>query len=274
MLVVLFVAALLIFPYWRISLRDITRQLDSSLPQLEESCGLLEKPVEELGPLERLQVIRTEAALICAPAPRPLQKKLLLATCLLAGAGIIYAGLGMANGKRPAPLLAPVATTISRPVEKSVPGVRSVNIRIIPPAYTGRALRQQQEFNLQIEEGAVLNWELATDLPADSLQFIFNDTVKTTLSPENQEHTRWVFTGPVRHPGFYQVKLEDRLSELYKIEVIQDEPPHIFIRTPKPYTVIDFGESLKIPLVVRLQDDYGIADATIVATIASGSGGQ
>jgi len=92
------------------------------------------------------------------------------------------------------------------------------------------------------------------------------------LSPKNKEHTRWVFAGPVRHPGFYQVKLEDRLSDLYKIEVIQDEPPHIVIRTPKSYTVIDFGESQKVPLVVRLQDDYGIADATIVATIASGSG--
>src|SRR6202011_6109070 len=27
-----------------------------------------------------------------------------------------------------------------------------------------------------------------------------------------------------------------------------------------------------VPLLVRLQDDYGISDATIVATIASGSG--
>src|SRR6202040_3230230 len=46
----------------------------------------------------------------------------------------------------------------------------------------------------------------------------------------------------------------------------------IFIRTPKPYTVIDFGESPKIPLVVRLQADYGITDASIVATSARGSG--
>jgi len=272
MLVVLFGVALLVFPYWRISLQDITRQLDGNLPQLEESCGLLLKPVEELGPLERLQVVRTEAALVSGRAPRPLQKKLLLAVGLLAGASLVYAGFERTAGKRPSTPPSAGIVSPASPLLKPNPGIRSVDIRITPPAYTGRALRQQQDFNLQVEAGAVLNWELTTDAPADSLQFIFNDTVRTALSPTNREHTRWAFTGPVRRPGFYQVKLQDRLSDLYKIEVIQDEPPHIFIRTPKPYTVVDFGESQKIPLVVRLQDDYGIADAAIVATIASGSG--
>ncbi|MES1250180.1 MAG: hypothetical protein ABUL46_05815, partial [Chitinophaga rupis] len=97
LLLVLFGLALFIFPYWQISLRDITRLLDNHLPQLEESCGLLEKPGEEPGPLERLQVVRTEAALVSGQMPRPLRKKLLLATGLLAGAILIYVGLTMAN---------------------------------------------------------------------------------------------------------------------------------------------------------------------------------
>src|SRR5882762_6493404 len=59
---VLFLIALFLFPYWRITLPDIARFLDKNLPELEESCGLLLRPVEELGPLERLQAARTEAA--------------------------------------------------------------------------------------------------------------------------------------------------------------------------------------------------------------------
>lgn len=270
MTTILFGVALFLFPYWRITLPDITSYLDSHLPQLEESCGLLLKPSGELGPLEKLQAARTEAILGPTPKPRPLRRKLLTATCLLAGAGIGYAIISSTGAIRHSPgATAPHTIPVT---ENNIPGIRSVNIRITPPAYTGKALRQQQQFNLQVEEGAMLDWEILTDAPADSLQFIFNDTLRTSLTPKNRQHTRWSFDAPVRHPGFYQVALASRLSELYRIEVIRDEAPHILIRNPKPYTVIDIGESQKIPLVVKLQDDYGIADAAIVATIASGSG--
>ena len=271
--------ALWLFPYWRIPLSDIARFLDSRLPGLEESCGLLLKSAEELGPLEKLQVARTESVLtqavqVPSRVPRPLQKKLLLATCLLAASALLCAGIAMTVGKS-FPFVDVERTTIAGTtpvIEKPAPGIRSVLVRITPPAYTGRTQRQQREWNLQVEEGAVLNWEVQTSSPVDSLQLIFNDTVRLALSSRNREHTLWGLSRPVRHPGFYQVKVENRLSDLYQIEVIKDEPPHIFIRTPKPYTVIDFGESKKVSLVVRLQDDYGIADAGIVATIASGSG--
>ena len=276
-LTILFGVALLLFPYWRISLPDIARFLDSSLPELEESCGLLLKRPEELRPLENIQVARTESVLtdavqVPSRVPRPLQKKLLLAICLLAVSAIFCAGMERMIGKRITPAGTAVASNVTPAIEKPVPGIRSVLVRITPPAYTGRPQRQQQEFNLQVEEGAVLSWELQTNSPVDSLQFIFNDTIRLALSAGNREHTLWGFASPVKHPGFYQVKVGDRLSDLYKIEVIGDEAPHILIRTPKPYTVIDFGESQKVPLVVRLQDDYGITDASIVATVASGSG--
>ena len=267
-----FLITLSLFPYWRISLPDIARFLDLHLPGLEESCGLLLKPAEELGPLEKLQVARTEAALTPDLAPHPLQKKLLLATGLLLVVAILCAGIGVATGKRPLPGKPAMLSGVNPVIEKPVPGIRSVLIRITPPAYTGRPQRQQHEFNLQVESGAMMNWELQTNSPVDSLSFLFNDTVHLAVSPLNRERTRWGFAGPIKHPGFYQVEVADRLSDLYKIEVIKDEAPHITIRTPKPYTVIDFGESQKVPLTVRLQDDYGIADAAIVATIASGSG--
>src|SRR5438309_1121935 len=60
-LVLSFAVALVVFPYWRLTLMDTARYLDRQLPELEESCGLLLRPVSELGPLERLQAARTEA---------------------------------------------------------------------------------------------------------------------------------------------------------------------------------------------------------------------
>ena len=63
-----------------------------------------------------------------------------------------------------------------------------------------------------------------------------------------------------------------QLSELYKLEVRTDEPPQVVILTPKPYTVVDYGEPTTIPLRVKLKDDYGISDATVMATVSSGKG--
>jgi hypothetical protein len=63
-----------------------------------------------------------------------------------------------------------------------------------------------------------------------------------------------------------------QLSELYKLEVRPDEPPQVVILTPKPYTVVDYGEPTTIPLRVKLKDDYGISDAAVMATVSSGKG--
>ena len=284
---VLFLLALYFFPYWRLSLTDTARFLDERVPELEESCGLLLLPRSALGSLERLQAdrtagrlgllqqlqsVRTGGTIAAGQAPHPLRKKLLVSAGLLAGASLVAALVGMKPSHR-TKVAQPVVPVSARPVpEKPAPGVASVSIRITPPAYTGRAVRQQQILSLQVEEGSRLSWEIQTNMPVDSLQFIFSDTLHVSLEPENAGHRSWQLATTVSHSGFYQVKTNAVLSELYKIEVIHDEAPRIQIKTPKPYTVVDFGESRKIGLAVRIQDDYGISDAGVMATIASGSG--
>jgi hypothetical protein len=53
--------------------------------------------------------------------------------------------------------------------EKAAPGIRAVSIRITPPAYTGRPVRSQSVFALQVEEGAVLSWEVTTTAAVDTV---------------------------------------------------------------------------------------------------------
>ena len=268
----LFGIFLFLFPYWRITVMDTTRYLNSVLPELEESCGLLLKPVEELGPLEKWQAEKTERRLAPLRVPRPLRRKLGRAAGLLGAACILCAGMEIGGAGTREHAVPTLTERVIPAPEKAIPGIRSVHLRILPPAYTGKTVREQHTFALQAEEGSVLSWQLETTMPVRSLQFIFNDTLQVSLHAEDTAHTLWRWSTRIGRPGFYQVKVEDQLSDLYKIEVIPDEPPHILIRTPKPYTVVDFGESRRIPLLARLQDDYGISDAQIVATIASGSG--
>jgi hypothetical protein len=49
-------------------------------------------------------------------------------------------------------------------------------------------------------------------------------------------------------------------------------PPVIHIKTPKPYTYIDAGEAPRVNISASLNDDYGINDAVIMATVAKGKG--
>jgi hypothetical protein len=46
----------------------------------------------------------------------------------------------------------------------------------------------------------------------------------------------------------------------------------IHVKAPKQYTYIDAGEAQKVNINASLNDDYGIANALIVATVAKGKG--
>jgi hypothetical protein len=269
-LAVAFGVFLLAIPFWRLHLTDIAIYLDRSIPELEDSCGLLLRPLAELNALERLQVARVEDRLGRVPLPRPFYGRLLRAGGWL---GLALLGSIVLGAMRRGPRTGPVRGVVVAPVtrEPAVAGVASALVRIVPPAYTGKGVHSQEALNLQVQEGATVSWELRTKIPVDTVSFLFNDSVRLPLRPD-AGRTVWRLSRPAVQAGFYQVKLGGVLSELYKFELIKDEPPKITIRTPKSYTLIDYGESVKIPLTVQLRDDYGIAAASIVATVSSGKG--
>lgn len=259
---------LFLFPYWHINASEVSRFLNRRYPELEESCGLLLQPEENLNFLEKLQVKKVGNALVNLHLPHPLKKKLGMAALSLLGACIISAGAFVAVNKsgRHVEQNKPAAP------EKSVPGIASVNISISAPAYTRKPVRTQNHFDLRAEEGASVRWEINTTEAIPALQLVFNDTSSISFHAENDEHTHWSLTRQITHSGFYQLKWPDKLSGLFQAELIPDEPPLIYIQTPGSYTVIDYGEPEKLPLRVSVKDDYAVQDAYITATIASGSG--
>lgn len=263
------VIALALSPYWRITLTDTARYLDRVLPELEESCGLLLRGGAELGPLEKLQAVRTAERLTRIRAPDPLRQKLIVATGLFVLAVLLSAGITEMRGKKKERGVVVIEAAAK---EKAAPGIRAVSIRITPPAYTGRPVRSQSDFGLNVEEGAMVSWELETGAAVDTVEFIFNDSSRVLLRAADTGHAVWRFAEKAMRSGFYQVRVGQQMSGLYKLEVRPDEPPQVIIIKPKPYTVIDYGEPTTIPLTVTLKDDYGISDAAVMATVSSGKG--
>jgi hypothetical protein len=153
--------------------------------------------------------------------------------------------------------------------EKILPQINSVNVTISPPGYTRRQSRDQDKFTIEAEEGSSVKWELGLNVTAKQVALLFNDGQKIIL-----KNTNTTYRGQkiIDKPGFYQVSIDGKLSDLYPVQIIKDNPPVIHIKTPQQYTYIDAGEAPKVNISASVDDDYGISNAFIYATVAKGSG--
>jgi hypothetical protein len=252
--------------------QEVVRYLDRHYPQLQESTALLLSPRHTHNLLQQLQAQQTEKALLTIEPPQPFRKKLVSSLLLLAGAVLFCLAFTLFMQQRLA--IGPAKTpTATQPVKENVlPAIAAVTISVTPPAYTGKPMRSQHQFHIEAEEGAFLRWEIQTTHTVPAVALLFNDSTVLPLKAANTAHTRWEAGRQVNHAGFYQVKLQQQLSELYRLETIRDQAPAIHVQSPQTSTTIDYGQPQQVNLQLSVTDDYGIRDAFITATIASGSG--
>jgi hypothetical protein len=257
---------------WRIREKDVTRFLNRSYPLLEESSELLLKDPSSLNRLEQLQVNKTREAIQQISQPSLFNKKIktsltglvsVLAICFLLS--LVFNNFKTGESK--------LVNGGSEKTHSKLPiGVSDANISVTPPSYTRKRTYALTGFDLRVEEGAAIHWEVSVSATVEKMQFIYNDSSAINLLPVNKERTVWKMDKMISHPGFYQLKIDSMVSELYKIEIIKDLAPVITIHSPKPTTVIDYGEPARINLSTVVTDDYGVKDVSINATIAKGSG--
>jgi hypothetical protein len=260
---------------WRVTLEAVCGFLNITYPELEESSSLAIKPANGLNTLENLQLNKVEYALQNIPAlPREFTKRVKIAWVIFIGAMAVcfvisklHYNWGAVNHN-----FFGTEKTTNTPPEKILPQIESVNIKVTPPAYTQKARYEQDKFTINAEEGAQVNWNINTNIAVKNIYLLFNEKEKLSLTAIDNNHTKWETTKNITQPGFYQVSIDGKLSDLYQVQVIKDALPVIRIKTPKQYTHIDAGEAQKVNLTVSISDDYGITDAQIFATVAKGSG--
>ncbi|TSD63486.1 hypothetical protein FFF34_018010 [Inquilinus sp. KBS0705] len=273
--VAMLIVLLAIHQPWHISNKNIASFLNSQYPELQESSDLILLPPTELNVLQTLALNQAEHTLSGIDiSHKPFTKRLwpallLLAVAVMAVIALVkfYPKAHVYYGKdgKVIPYTPP-----NQP-EVVLPQVDGVELSITPPAYTGRAKHTQDKFNMVAEEGAVANWQIKTNIAIKSAWLLFNDNERIALTPRDG-HKLWVAQKIIARPCFYQVSIDGKLSDLYQVQVIKDAPPILHIKTPKPYTYIDAGETQQVNISTSLNDDYGIADALIVATVAKGKG--
>lgn len=261
---------------WQMSGQKIAAFLNKEYPELQESSHLLLLPAAELNPLQIIASSKTDAVLANLKiSHKPFAKRLVVAFISLIVATAFIWALGKIfhierifyGNNRPVAVCAPMPGM----VEKVLPQISSVHISIIPPAYTGLAKHEQDMFNLWAEEGALVEWRIKTNVAVKSAYLLFNNKERVALKG-SADGIAWHTAKPIANPGFYQVNIDGKLSDLYYMQVVKDNPPVIHIKTPKQYTYIDAGEAPRVTINATLSDNYGIGDALIVATVAKGKG--
>lgn len=257
-----------------LSLIEVSRLLNQSYPQLEESADLFLKEEHTFNTLEKLQIRKIEPELSKVEAPVSIYRKLKISALIFFISlliSLILSRFDLLNSIE-TDFLAGKKSNQPDIQETLLPGIESLRLKINPPAYTQKSSKTQKEFSARFEEGSLLSWEIETKQPVKSLELIFNDKQNISLRSVNKEKTKWIIIKRIDSSGFYQVKMDAQLSELYKLEVIKDQPAIIRMIQPAQYSSIDIGEPKKISLNAQINDDYGIIDGYISATISRGKG--
>lgn len=264
------VMAILFFPkQWKLSETDLAAYLNANYPLMEDSADLLFQPTDQGTQLEQWQRQKIASVFLELQPKPPFVKALsiwigALTTVLMA---LLLVGLfhWSYSNKNANPVELPASKIV-------VAGIRSMHIQIQPPTYTGKPNLQQEQPAINAIEGSVIEWIIVTDSSNTAPNIRFNDSIPQDFKPLDAVHTKWRFQTKVITNGLYQINFGKTLSEHYPIELVHDLPPVIRIKEPAPYKTLDYGASLQVPLKASISDDFGIAQAKLMLTVASGGG--
>ncbi len=279
-------------------LAKMARHLDARLPMVEHSSALLLRSSDRLGTVERLQRQRVGAALAGFDAQA---EKALLPTRPLRGAvravglGLLAAlglGVGLSSVSSQAGMggrsLAPDG---EEPTTVFAPALNGIEVRVAPPSYTGLKPTAHDALSVLVPAGSTVQWRLETEGKVDTAYLVLDDEriPLTRAQPEQAqpeqaqpEQVQPAFFHGQRTVGetmVYTVHLEDdgqtvARSPFARVRVVADQPPTVMVRSPALTSEVNRSVGLRVPLVVEVDDDYGVAEVAIVATLALGAGEQ
>lgn len=258
------------------SLYQVARHLNRNYMQVEDSTELLLKPAEALNFLERLQQQKVAERVLEIVdqdqevfKTKPLFAYLSLVLAFFFSLGILYLPASPLSALAGSGQLQVTFPGIPQTASDTVVTIQQIEIRITPPAYTGKQPYKANTPHLRVEQGAQVAWQVNTSQSTGDMALILNEATALKAPYENTVH---LFSRIFTDPALYYFNLNGQKSAYYTIEIIPDEPPLIQISKPAQYTEILFGEPQRVTLQAQLSDDYGIRDVNMIATVAKGTG--
>ena len=281
----LVVVAILIFfkTPWTRDLSRTVNYVDANFKEAFFSSGLLLISEDQLSNLSKLQkqriALQLQAKLKRASPPHNI-KWAVLAMVLLIGLGFLGNRLELYKAFESTELSASNEDKIHfKPLDSiqkkgfKKPELIAQKILISYPAYTHLPRRSTSNPNLKTLVHSRILWQLVFngDVSEVVMEFMGNTY---PLTPKKEG---FAIDLTLEASGFYNFRFKDSenksyVSDLYALEALEDKAPLIEVVGIPQYTYFDFEDDKQINFQTSIQDDYGIADAYIIATVSKGSG--
>lgn len=267
---------------------EVVRHLDRVLPRAGESAELLlaaEPPPTLLVRIERGRLLDTLADLddggLLPWRPVRLGAGWLALSAVLTAASAgalawrLEDGATARTAAEPIPATAPAGDAAEGP---------AVTVEIVPPAYTERPARRVTGLDVEAAEGARLVWRVgvaaAVAAAASPVRAVLRfDDLDLDLEREPSVEFGAAFTGEIvaGRSRLYHLAVEADGVDAYRsptarLEVIHDAPPELEVREPERVVEIDPAAIGHLRFAVAARDDYGLGEAALRVTLATGRG--
>nr|WP_321413417.1 tryptophan-rich sensory protein [uncultured Allomuricauda sp.] len=266
---------------WKISSENAVGYIDAHIPQAGFSSGLLLSPANELSDLSKLQQYRVASQL--QPVLSKLRPPHNLYKATLVMFGLILLGLagrfvltkfGNPSGgdasKKEQITFAP-KDSLSPTTE--IPELIQTTITIQYPGYTRKGNLNTENPNIKAVEGSRIIWNLEFDGNVQEVEMdLMGERIGFTKTQEKYRLTKTMEASGFYSFTFKDVDGNDYVSDLYSLEMVTDETPMVEIGGLDSYTYFEFDDDKRLMFNTNISDDFGIADAYIIATVSKGSG--
>lgn len=267
---------------WKLSLKYISGYIDQKLDTVEYSSGLLLVPKEKLSGMAQLQQHKIAGHLrnqIKDIKPVNDFLRISIITATLIGFGYLTYQFNLTAYLKPSPEpleqqeVITFTPTDSTSKETEPPVLVKQQLKISYPNYTGLPSISTSNMNVKAVEGSYLSWAINFDAKVDSVSM---ESMGNEY-PMERNNGYYERSSAIGNSGFYNFRFTDTLgqsyvSELYAIEVVEDRDPVVEIRELDQFTSFEVDEDKQFRFTSSINDDFGIAEAYIIATVSKGSG--
>lgn len=159
--------------------------------------------------------------------------------------------------------------------ENVIPFQVEIDITVTPPAYTKLPPQKIQSLDLEVPEGSQVLWSL--EFSEDKLDYYYQRSGEDRFSFSKAEQKRQV-TDQIKQTSLYRLFYQRPnqpavLEGVYSIAVLRDQAPKIKIIHPAQTLIeISNNNNPEFILETTISDDYAIADVSLLASVAKGSG--
>ncbi len=277
-----FLIGLFITKPWHLTLGKVGDYIDGNLESAEYSTSLLLLPEEELSSVAHLQRYRVQEVLkedVSKLRPAVSLKSPILVSVLFLLIGIMaYQFNWTLSLNKPSNTGETEAVIAFTPLDTaktlySPPKITNQLVQLRYPRYSGIGTRSTSDMNIKALEGTRLSWQLQFDAPVEKV-FFERLGQAFEMSSVDKGYTYQMSLGS---SGFYNVTFQTSQgtayqSELYALEMIKDQSPEINVQGLQQFTSFDLEEDNALAFETLVEDDYGISEVYITATVSRGEG--